>query len=497
MGMPRWPRVEAEPVTQGGGPSLEATGHYESLELGGAADRPTDPAMEALYLEPKAVRVEREGAEPLVVPLYPDRTYLFGRAPEATIVFPSDSVSRLHGQLHFRTDSRWVFRDLNSRNGSYALKEAPPHAPIVAGRERVVRSGDTILLGNQRSQVVFLADVPADVLQRTRPAPGTSVATTRLTRAIEVCARHRLPVFLLGPYGSGKTFVARAIHERSRLDGHFVLINCGRLPEDGAQLTSELLGHVKGGFTGALSARMGKFENAHEGTLFLDEVESLPRIAQDFLLDVLDGSGNFAPLGAPADLRVPPPRFRLIAASKQALSASALRPDLAQRLAGDLIVLPTLAERRDDIPRLAQAFLGQLKAEQRIAAELSAEALAYLQAADWPGQIRELESTIKVVVSREHATRDIDGVRSGRLVVGLAAVKAYLAERRAGFGAPAAPAAAVAQDRVRKRPADLTRNELERALRLAEGNKTHAAHALGIAVNTLKARMRALGLDDG
>lgn len=490
---PRGSRPGGAPLA---GPSRDSTGLYESHELGGSADRPTDPALEVVYLEPKALQVERKGAAPLVVTLYPDRTYIFGRAPEATLVFPSEAVSRIHGQLHYRADARWVYRDLNSSNGSFALKDQPPHAPIVAGKERVVRSGDTILLGNQQSRLVFLPEVPAAAGRGPGAAGGASVAATRLTRSVEVCARHRLPVFLLGPSGSGKTFIARSIHERSQLSGQFVLINCGRLPEDAAQLTSELLGHVKGGFTGALSARMGKFESAHQGTLFLDEVESLPRIAQDFLLDVLDGSGNFAPLGAPADLRVPPPRFRLISASKQTLSGSALRPDLAQRLAGDLIVLPTLDERREDIPRLARAFLAQLKDEQRIAAELSAEALAFLQAASWPGQIRELESTIKVVVSREHASRELDGARGEPLVIGISAVKAYLAERKAGFGAARAAVGRPPPLRTgtRKRPADLTRGELEQALREAGGNKTHAAQALGIAVNTLKARMRALKL---
>ena len=242
---------------------------------------------------------------------------------------------------------------------------------------------------------------------------------------------------------------------------------------------------MKGAFTGAASERKGKFAAADQGTLFLDEVESLPKVAQDFLLDVLEGSGGFAPYGASSDERVAAPRFRLVSASKAPLRASGLRADLCQRLAaGEVVTLPTLAERRDDIPGLVEAFVAQLLAEQRIDAEISSEAMLVLQRAAWPGEIRELESTVKVVVSRAHAGQQIDGLEGSRLVIDAETVRGYLQQRQRGFEGDAVAVA-------KKRVGELTRDDVAAALQACGGNKTKAAATLGIALNTLKAKLKA------
>ncbi len=457
------------------------------------------------YREPKALRVEREGVPDLLVPLYPDRSYVFGRAPESTVVFPHDAVSRQHGRLSFREDRRWVFRDLNSRNHSFL---GDVDLPPIGGDERgyfqvmsasqdwVVEAGAIILLGNGRSRITLLPEVPDGLVAGPHPRPGGSPAASQLERAIHICARHQLPVFILGRSGTGKTFIAREIHSRSRLDGNFVILNCGRLPQDPSMLHSELLGHVKGAFTGAAFARVGKFYVANGGTLFLDEVEFLSPAAQDFLIDILEGTGSLAPLGAPSDSREPPPRFRLISASKTALHETALRPDLAQRLAtGDVIVLPSLEERREDIPHLVETFLHRLKTEQQYDASFTSDAIAYLQHVDWPGEIRELETTVKAVVAREAAARAIDGVGSTRMVITLEAVKTYLSQRRIGFGASVmAPSARAEGAPAHKRPRDLTESEIRVALEKHGGTKTRAAHELGVALNTLKALMKRFGI---
>jgi DNA-binding NtrC family response regulator len=472
-------------------------------------EKPAAPeADEFPYAAPRAIRVERAGVEPLVVPLYPDRTYIFGRSSQSSFVFTADSVSREHGRLSTGADGRWLYRDLNSSNGTKVTRgplPAPGAGPIDAwpigqGREREVQAGWTLILGNGESRVALLAEVPEEVARRTRPG-ASSKASLRLEKCIDVCAHHRMNVFLLGASGTGKTYAARVIHERSRMEGNFVIVSCARLPQDPAQLTSELLGHVKGSYTGATVDRTGKLQSADQGTLFLDEVESLSRTAQDFLLDVLEGSGSFAPHGAQPDARVVPPRFRVISASKKPLLQSGLRPDLCQRLAmGDLIILPTLAERREDIPRLVESFVQQLRAERQIQAELTEDAIRFLEQADWPGEVRELETAVKVVVSREHANRHMEGAHPKLIVVGVKAVKAYLEERAAGFGMGAPPQATpVAAEGTsvgpppRKRPADLTKADLSEALQQCGGNKTRAAQLLGIALNTLKGKMGAFG----
>ncbi len=495
----------ARTVVALGGPSLDKTEVFAPGDLDLAApddsDADEDDAREAPYRAPKALKLERDGAEALLVPIYPDRTYLFGRAPESSFVFPSDAVSRLHAQLRFSGD-RWMYRDLNSLNGTFLFCGQPPEGDprrgarvIGAGREHAVRPGETLLLANGQSRLVFLEELPEGLASAVRAGVKCSSATQRLERSIEVCARHRLPVFLLGPSGCGKTFVARAIHERGRMQGHFVILNCGRLPHDPAQLASELLGHVRGAFTGALSERKGKLWRADQGTLFLDEVESLPRSAQDFLIDVLEGTGSYAPYGASAEFREPPPRFRLMSASKVSLARSGLRPDLCQRLAaGDMVVLPTVDDRRPDIPDLIEAFIAQLRAEQRIDAELTPEAVRFLQEANWPGEIRELQSTVKVVVSREHANQQIDGTRPQKIIIGVEPVRLYLEQRQVGFGSQHSTSQPLPEMMVqlgsRKRPSDLTHDEIQAALTTHGGNKTRTAAALGIALNTLKARLR-------
>jgi DNA-binding NtrC family response regulator len=368
----------------------------------------------------------------------------------------------------------------------------------------VLEAGELVILGNGKSRISLLPEVPQGLVAGPRPKHESSPATAHLERAINICARHSLPVFLLGKSGTGKTFIAREIHSRSKLEGNFVILNCGRLPQDAAALTSELLGHVKGAFTGASIARVGKFYSANGGTLFLDEVEFLPRIAQDFLIDVLEGSGSLAPLGAPADFRELPPRFRLISACKVPLQQTGLRHDLAQRLAtGDVIILPTLEERREDIPNLVQIFLHRLKVEQQYDAEITSDATAFLQKATWPGQIRELESTVRAVVAREAARQELEGIERRRTVITLDAVRSYLSQRQIGFGGESASAltsrepmaVADGNSSVRKRPSDLTEQDIRRILEKHQGNKTRAASELGIAINTLKARMKMLGIE--
>jgi DNA-binding NtrC family response regulator len=436
------------------------------------------------------MRIEREGAAPLTLVLYPDREYVFGRSDECGVVVASEAVSRHHGRLAFSdSDQLWRYRDLNSTNGSWLVEEAEASARpgeksrLQSGRDRVVRAGHLLLLGHARSRVSVLAEPPPEALEPSRG--GKSRAARELDRKVELCAKHRLPAFLLGPSGSGKTYFARRLHEQSGSTGQFVLVNCARLPADHAQLTSELLGHVKGAFTGAVGDRRGRVHAANGGTLFLDEVESMNEEAQGFLLDLLEGSGSWAPLGAPAHDATPAPRFRLVSASKLPLGVTGLRADLVQRLLmGEVIELPSLEDRREDIPALVGMFLKQLEAEQQLRADLTADAIEYLSRASWPGQVRELQTTIKVVVSQLHAERAVDGMSHGNVVIGVKPVREYLQRRARGYGtAPRTEAAA------RKRPADLSASEVQVALQAHRGNKTRAAKALGIAVNTLKKKL--------
>jgi len=234
--------------------------------------------------------------------------------------------------------------------------------------------GFILALGNRGSRIEFLEDVPPEALATIGRAVWKSEAAHALEDRILAASGHPLPLLLLGASGSGKTYVADRIHQLSGRRGRFVNINCTHPPADPTALRSELVGHVKGAFTGAVEAKTGQLFLADGGTLFLDEVESLGREAQAFLLTLLEGADDLVPLGAPVSKGRPRPSFRLISASKQRLNESPLRHDLAQRLGrGDFIHIPSLEERREDIPTLALRFVEELAAEQQVECDLTAD----------------------------------------------------------------------------------------------------------------------------
>jgi DNA-binding NtrC family response regulator len=228
-------------------------------------------------------------------------------------------------------------------------------------------------------------------------------------------------------------------------------------------------------------------------------------VAQDFLIDLLDGSGSFAPLGAPATRRLDPPKVRIIAASKQPLAQSRLRADLCQRLAAaDVIPLPTLEQRKADIPGLVEDFLRQYGRQQAVRLEIEPDAVELLLRVPWPGQVRELETVVKVTAAREHARQPEGKFGDGSVVITAAALQAHLEQRRLVFGTPPPPAPppheapGVEPPKAEhpKRARHLVAGDVRAALEKHGGNKTRAAAELGIAVNTLKVKMRLFGLPE-
>jgi DNA-binding NtrC family response regulator len=218
-------------------------------------------------------------------------------------------------------------------------------------------------------------------------------------------APSRASVLLIGETGTGKELIARAIHRLSpRADGPYIRVNCGALSE--SLLESELFGHVKGAFTGAIDNKTGRFEAAHGGTIFLDEISSMSPKLQVKLLRVLQ-EREFERVGESRTIRVD---TRVIAATNQALEdeieAGRFRDDLYYRLNVVPIRLPALRERREDIPALGQFFLERYSEEnRRDTPELTVQMIQALQEYDWPGNVRELENYIEraVVLANGHA----------------------------------------------------------------------------------------------
>ena len=207
------------------------------------------------------------------------------------------------------------------------------------------------------------------------------------------------PVCITGETGTGKELVAAAVHNESRRGGHpFVPVNSAALPE--GMLESELFGHVKGAFTGALRDKKGRFELADGGTLFLDEVSELPAVLQAKLLRVLQ-EGTFERVGDEKTLRVD---VRLITATNQDLKKEVekgrFRKDLYYRVNVVPLQLPPLRKRRGDIPLLAAHFLAAETEDRDEHVSLSDEALAVMKRYSWPGNVRELQSAVRYAVIR-------------------------------------------------------------------------------------------------
>lgn len=244
---------------------------------------------------------------------------------------------------------------------------------------------------------------------------GESPAFTAETGKIPVLARSDISVLISGETGTGKEMVARAIHYLSPRAGEtFVPVNCGAIPVE--LLENELFGHERGAFTGASGTRNGLIQEAEKGTLFLDEVDSLPQLAQVKLLRFLQ-SKEFRPLGS---TKVLTGDVRIIAASnanlEQAVAAGTLRRDLYYRLNVVPIVLPPLRERANDIVLLARHFLGEYAARLNSpAVEFSPEAERKLMLYGWPGNVRELEHVIErmVVLCTQQTIHEDDIIFSG------------------------------------------------------------------------------------
>lgn len=230
------------------------------------------------------------------------------------------------------------------------------------------------------------------------PLVGESPALQDILKTIEKVAQTDSTVLITGESGTGKELVARAIHENSpRATRPMVIVNCGAIPSE--LLEAELFGHVKGAFTGATQNRIGRFEAAHEGTIFLDEVGDLPLHLQVKLLRVLQ-TRQFEPVGSSRTVEVD---VRIVAATnrnlEEAVAKKEFREDLFYRLNVIQVLVPSLRDRKSDVPILVNHFLKQFNQVTGHNVEpISDSIMEALMAYDWPGNVRELENLMERLV---------------------------------------------------------------------------------------------------
>ncbi len=316
---------------------------------------------------------------------------------------------------------------------------------------------------------------------------GQSPAVLQLCEIIKLIARKRVTVLISGETGTGKEVIARAIHAASdRASAPLVAVNCTALPA--SLVESELFGHAKGAFTGAHLSRLGRFEQANRGTIFLDEIGDLPLEAQAKLLRVLQEQ-EFERVGSSETVRVD---VRVIAASnvdlEKAVAERKFREDLYYRLNVVPIHLSPLRERRCDVPLLLQHFLQKIaSAECSIPRQLSEEAIEYLTGQEWPGNIRQLEHTVQMACALSGdrlVLRPNDFVARGRAAAQVTAAPVPVQVVR--------PMVTVGQEGIDfdQVVENFERSLVTQALAVSGGNKARAADLLRIKRTTLLAKMK-------
>jgi DNA-binding NtrC family response regulator len=329
----------------------------------------------------------------------------------------------------------------------------------------------------------LIAAVLAAVCDDERPLIAEDASMKQVIALADQVSASDASIMITGESGSGKEVLARYVHKKSkRADKPFIAVNCAAIPEQ--LLESELFGHEKGAFTGAVGRRIGKFEEADGGTLLLDEISEMDLRLQSKLLRalqerVIDRVGGGKPV---------PVNIRVLATSNRDLSAlvraGEFREDLLYRLNVVNLRIPPLRERKDDLSALARFFIEKYaRANGRPARKLSRDGLGQVLAHAWPGNVRELENAMHRAVLL--ANGEEVGAESIRAPDG-----APVGSRSDDMGAAIEAGQAAARALVGRTVSDVEQDLILETLTHCLGNRTHAAHILGISIRTLRNKLK-------
>ncbi len=306
---------------------------------------------------------------------------------------------------------------------------------------------------------------------------GKSPAMRKVFEQIKMAAGTRSTVLLEGESGTGKELVARALHVNSeRAARPFVAVNCAALPHE--LIESELFGHEKGAFTGAVASRVGRFQAANGGTLLIDEIGEMPFDLQSKLLRVIE-TRSICPVGGNKDVTVD---VRIIASTNRVLTElvneGEFRDDLYYRLNVVRISLPPLRDRREDIPLLTRAFIDELATETgRPVRDISPEVMALLKGYDWPGNVRELRNLLEgIIVMSTREVIDVDDLPEG--IRGATPERSFVPDVRRGMTME-----------------EIEKEAIRQALEVTDGSRTEASKLLGISTRTLQRKVQRYDLD--
>lgn len=349
-------------------------------------------------------------------------------------------------------------------------------------REKVNRAAEHVVVRKEAGAAGIVGGLQEDATFSGIVA-GSDVMR-RILDSVRRVSASKLPVLVTGESGTGKELIARAVHDNSpRKNGRFVAFNCAGQSE--SLIEDQLFGHVRGAFTGADKDREGVFEYAHQGTLFLDEIGDMPMTMQAKLLRVLE-SGEVVRLGANTTKKVD---VRFVSATNQDLrkmiDEGTFREDLFFRIGGggEVVVLPPLRERRDDIPRIVHHAVGRFAEEQGLVPPVVSDAaMMRLTAADWPGNVRQLLNAVQHMVVM--SSTDSDGAGTVRVDHIPESVRAAEDEPE---GSTTGTLAGRSLQAIEKRA-------IRETLQLTGGNRERASKMLGIGERTLYRKLKDYGL---